>query len=159
MAKIKLNSFENSGSIAEVQAIYKSKVKAKDRIKVVDSLTAFKAVSEAFNPDTVEYLEEMVMLLLNRQNKVLGWVKLSQGGTAGTVCDPKVVFAIALQANAHAIILAHNHPSGTLKPSQADIRLTNKIKEAGKMLDLPLLDHLIVSPDGNYYSIADELGT
>ena len=95
------------------------------------------------------------MLLLNRANKVLGYVLLSLGGTAGTVVDPKVIFQAALKTNAHGIILCHNHPSGNLTPSSQDISLTKQLRDAGKFLEIALLDHLILTTEG-YYSFADE---
>lgn len=82
-------------------------------------------------------------------------LEVSSAGVAGTVADPKVIFAAALKASASSIILAHNHPSGQLKPSSADIALTNKIKRGGEFLDIQVLDHLILSSEG-YYSFADE---
>ena len=94
-------------------------------------------------------------MLLNRANKVLGFSKISSGGTSGTLVDVKIIFQIALKSNASSIILGHNHPSGNLKPSDADIRITRTIKEAGKMMEIPLVDHLILT-DENYYSFADE---
>jgi DNA repair protein RadC len=103
------------------------------------------------------YHEEFWLLLLNKATEVVARKKLSTGGTSGTVVDVKMAFKIALDAHASAIIAVHNHPSGNLKPSDADIDLTRKMKEAGKILDLPLLDHLIVSEKG-YYSFADEGG-
>ena len=103
----------------------------------------------------IGFVEEFKVMLLNRGNRVLGIVNLSQGGIAGTVADPKLIFAAALKAAASSIILAHNHPSGNLTPSQADLQLTNKLQEAGKFLDLPVLDHVILTQDG-YYSFADE---
>lgn len=81
---------------------------------------------------------------------------ISKGGVSGTVVDLKIVFAAALKGRASSIILAHNHPSGNLKPSQADIELTRKFRKAGEILDISVLDHLILSPDGDYYSFADE---
>ncbi len=80
---------------------------------------------------------------------------ISQGGYSGTVVDPKLVFAIALTTKASAIIAAHNHPSGNLTPSNADLTLTKKLRAAGEVLDLPILDHLIITTEG-YYSFADE---
>jgi DNA repair protein RadC len=80
---------------------------------------------------------------------------ISRGGISGTVADPKLIFAAALKASASSIILAHNHPSGSLKPSEADIRLTKKLKEGGLYLEIPVLDHIILSKEG-YYSFADE---
>ena len=99
--------------------------------------------------------EEFWVLLLNRANRVIKPIQISRGGVAGTVADPKIIFKYALDQLASAIILAHNHPSGNLQPSQADIQLTKKLVEAGKWLDLPILDHLILS-DYSYYSFGDE---
>jgi len=99
--------------------------------------------------------EEFWILLLNQNSKVLGKELISKGGLAGTYADPKVIFNIALRYQAASIIMAHNHPSGNLKPSQADIDLTKKMVNAGKMLDIKILDHLIVTDKG-YYSMADE---
>lgn len=92
---------------------------------------------------------------LNRANKVLGIHKLSTGGLTSTIADIRILLSVALKTMATAIIISHNHPSGVLKPSQADILLTEKIREAAKLLDIELLDHLIVSTDG-YYSFAQE---
>ena len=99
--------------------------------------------------------EEFWVILLNRANVVMQKIAISSGGIAGTVADPKMIFKSALDHLASAIILVHNHPSGNLTPSQADITLTKKLKEAGQFLDLPVLDHVIFSNDG-YYSFADE---
>ena len=100
-------------------------------------------------------VEEFWVICLNRANKVLSKKKLSIGGLTGTVVDPKVIFRYALTHSATAIILAHNHPSGNLFPSQVDIRLTEKIKAAAKNLDISVFDHLIFA-GGSYYSFADE---
>jgi len=86
---------------------------------------------------------------------VLGIVHISSGGLSGTVADPKVIFTSALKACASGIILCHNHPSGELDPSNEDLSLTRRLVDAGKMLDLKILDHLIISED-NYYSFGDD---
>jgi DNA repair protein RadC len=99
--------------------------------------------------------ENFCIILLNRANKVLKTVRISDGGITGTVVDQRKVFKIALDNNATSLILGHNHPSGQLTPSTADIDLTRKMKAAGETLDLQVLDHIIVG-DGNYYSFADE---
>jgi DNA repair protein RadC len=99
--------------------------------------------------------EEFWVLLLNRANVVLRKERISLGGVSGTVVDPKIIFKSALEHLACAIILCHNHPSGNLKPSDADMRLTRQLKEAGQLLEIPVLDHVIVSNEG-YYSFADE---
>lgn len=117
-----------------------------------DSKTAFILLQKELGD--LNY-ESFCILLLNRANKVLKTIRISDGGLTGTVVDPRKVFKIALDNNATSIILGHNHPSGQLTPSEADIQLTRKMKEAGVVLDLPVLDHIIVG-DGNYYSFADE---
>lgn len=99
--------------------------------------------------------EEFWILLMNRANEVLRPVQISTGGIAGTVADPRLIFKQAIDHLASAIILMHNHPSGNLQPSQADKDLTRKLKEAGRILDIPVLDHLIFT-DKAYYSFADE---
>jgi len=87
---------------------------------------------------------------------VLGISSISRGGIVGTVIDPRIIFQYALKANATQLILAHNHPSGSIKPSDADISITKKIKEGARQLDIMLLDHLIIIPDERYYSFAEE---
>ena len=99
--------------------------------------------------------EEFWILLLSRANEVMKKVQCSSGGVSGTVADPKIIFKEAIAHLSSAIILVHNHPSGNLKPSQADITLTKKIKEGGNFMDLPVLDHVIFTNDG-YFSFADE---
>ena len=142
--------------VAEIELIYKSKVKASQRPAVTTSLDAFKLFKQNWDENKIEFIEQFKVLFLNRSNKVLAIFELSTGGVTGTVADPKLVFAAALKLNACNIILCHNHPSGSLKPSQADEALTRKIKEAGRYLDLPVIDHLIISGEDSYYSFADE---
>ncbi len=99
--------------------------------------------------------EQFYVLFLSRSNKILGKEQISRGGLSGTVADGKIIFQKALEMKSSAIILAHNHPSGQLKPSQADIRLTKQLVDFGKLIDLHILDHLIIT-DNNYFSFADE---
>lgn len=99
--------------------------------------------------------EEFWMLILNRANHVKGKVLISRGGQSGTVVDLKIIFKIALEHHASNLVLIHNHPSGNLKPSTEDLKLTKKIVEAGKMMEIPILDHLIIS-DRSFFSFADE---
>ena len=101
------------------------------------------------------YHEVFAVIFLNRSNKVNHFQIVSEGGITGTVADPRIILKKALEQNAVSIILCHNHPSGSLRPSRADEELTTKIKEAAKFLDIRVLDHIIVSDDG-YYSFADE---
>ena len=98
--------------------------------------------------------EEFWIVFLNRRSKLIDKSRVSQGGLASTVADPRIIYAQALNAKASSIIVAHNHPSGNLNPSQADIDITKKISEAGKLLDIQLVDHLIISGN-NYCSFAD----
>ncbi len=123
-----------------------------EKPQVKDSKTAFILFQKELGD--LNY-ENFCILLLNRANKVLKTVRISDGGITGTVVDQRKVFKVALDNNATSIILGHNHPSGQLTPSDADIQLTKKMKAAGETLDLPVLDHIIVG-DGNYYSFADE---
>ena len=99
--------------------------------------------------------EEFWVLLLNHNNLVLDKMMVSQGGLAGTVIDVRIILKMALDKLACSIILCHNHPSGNLVPSEADKEITKKIKEAGKHMDIPVLDHLIIG-NGSYFSFADE---
>ena len=99
--------------------------------------------------------EEFWILLMNRANEILRPVQISTGGVSGTVADPKIIFKQALEHLASSMILFHNHPSGNLMPSQADKDLTRKLRDAGRILDIPVLDHLIFT-DKAYYSFADE---
>lgn len=123
-----------------------------EKPQVKDSKTAFILFQKELGD--LNY-ENFCILLLNRANKVLKTVRISDGGITGTVVDQRKVFKVALDNNATSIILGHNHPSGQLTPSDADIQLTKKMKAAGETLDLPVLDHIIVG-DGKYYSFADE---
>jgi DNA repair protein RadC len=99
--------------------------------------------------------EEFWLLLLSRSCKLISKELISKGGLSGTIADPKIIFHVALQHQASSVILAHNHPSNNLKPSQQDIDLTKKLYQAGKILDINVMDHLIVTDTG-YFSFADE---
>ena len=139
--------------IAEVKISYTSKIKYADRIKVVTSTEVIKAL-RLFWP-SYEHVEFAYVVLLNRHNQILGFHQLSKGGLNGTVIDLRVIFQVALKANANSVILVHNHPSGNLEPSEADKQITQKVKEAGKVLEIPLLDHIILTAEG-HLSFADE---
>ncbi len=141
--------------VAEIQLTYKNRVRAQDRPQIRSSRDAYTVLESNWSPQ-MGLLEEFNILLLDRSNRVMGMCPISKGGISGTVVDLKIVFAAALKGRSSSIILAHNHPSGNLLPSQADINLTKKFEEAGKILELPVLDHLILSPEGGFYSFADE---
>ena len=140
-------------NIAEIEITYNPKIKPSQRPKISSSGDAKNIFLNNWN--NLHYHESFKIMLLNRGNKVLGVVNISKGGISGTVADPKMIFQAALKANASSIIAAHNHPSGNTAPSEADIKLTRKIKETGILLELTLLDHLILT-DNQCYSFADE---
>jgi DNA repair protein RadC len=138
--------------VAEIKVFYSSN--NLERIKVTNSQILYSLVLKQWNLDIIEYQEEVKIVLLNRAQIVLGIYELSKGGVSGTVVDIKIILGIALKCNASSIVLAHNHPSGNLQPSEPDKSITQKLKEASKMLDLNLLDHLIITKEG-YYSFSD----
>jgi len=134
----------------EISIRYKGAKKA-DLKKISTASDINEILKEIYDADTVEWVETMILLCLNQNNKVIGFYKVSQGGTTGTVCDPKIIYTVALNcAGTTSIILSHNHPSGSLQPSRADEDITRKIKDGGKMLDIKLLDHIIYTTEGFY---------
>jgi DNA repair protein RadC len=143
---------KKNNTISEVQISYAPT--SNKKLKVTSSADAEKCCRDIWNKD-VSYKESMYVLLLNRANTVLGFNLLSTGGTSSTVVDVKVLFQLLVKSNAHAFILAHNHPSGSLKASTEDKRLTTKVKEAAVLFDMKLLDHIILTSE-NYLSMSDE---
>lgn len=144
----------NDNNITEVRLIYSSKISASERPQVRCSTDVIKLFRESWDKETIELYEQCKLMLLNRANKVLGIAQISQGGISGTVTDVRIILQYALKANASGIILCHNHPSGNMEPSESDIKITSKLKEAAMVHDISLLDHLIITNEG-YYSIAD----
>ncbi|WP_409028933.1 JAB domain-containing protein [Gracilimonas sediminicola] len=116
---------------------------------------AYAFLMEVWDQDAISYKEEFAVIMLNQAKKVLGWAKTSSGGSSSTVVDPSMIFQVALLAHADSIILVHNHPSGNLKPSNADINLTKRIRDAGKLLGIQVIDHLIITPSA-YTSFMDQ---
>ena len=141
--------------VAEVELIYKTKVKPSQRPKISNYEDACKILRQIWNPCKIEMVEEFKILFLNRDNKVLGVYEASSGGITGTVADPRLILAAAIKANTCSILIAHNHPSGNLKPSKADEELTSKIKYAAQFFDIKLLDHVIITAEG-CFSFANE---
>jgi DNA repair protein RadC len=142
-------------TVAEITLSYNSKVKASQRPKVCTSRQVYEVLLSSWDEGSISFVEHFKVLLLNRANRVLGLTLISSGGTAGTVVDLKVVFAAAIKANASSIILSHNHPSGNLMPSEQDKRLTQRMVEAGRLLDIPVIEQMILTEEG-YFSFADE---
>lgn len=141
--------------VSEIQLTYNPVVKPSQRPKIGQSIDAYNLLLNNWDLGKIDFIEQFKIMLLNRANKVLGIVDVSTGGVAGTVADPKVIFSAALKANASVIILSHNHPSGNLKPSQADLDLTRKLIAAGTYLDINVIEHIIITSEG-YLSFADE---
>ena len=142
--------------VSELTISYKPKVKSSDRYCIRFSKDTYRFLMEqAFNDDTLEYKEYFKLVLLNHSNKVLGITTISEGGMDSTVVDVRLVLQTALLAHSSNIILAHNHPAGVLYPSTLDNMITQKIKEAAKLIDIKLYDHIIVTSE-SYYSYANE---
>jgi len=142
-------------NLSEVQLIYKPSFKVSGRPKMTCSIDLYNLLTTVWDEDRIQYVEQFYIILLNKASSVIGISPVSLGGITGTVADPKIIFTTALLAGASAIVLAHNHPSGNLKPSGADIELTNKVVAAGKLLDIHVLDHIIMTGHG-FTSFADE---
>jgi DNA repair protein RadC len=141
--------------VAEVELVYKTKVKASERPLIKTSKDCYQTFLKVWDENKMEMQEEFKVLLINRANRVTGVYEASSGGITGTVADPRLILAAAIKGLAVGIVLAHNHPSGNLKPSLADEQLTAKIKTAANYHDIRVLDHIIVTADA-YYSFADE---
>jgi DNA repair protein RadC len=152
---VKLNAVKQIlPKVAEIKIRYSTKVLPSERAKITSSKDA-EAILRPLFEDFIEHREVMYALYLNRANKVLGAYLIGIGGVAGVAADPKLIFQAALKLNASGLILAHNHPSGNTSASQADIELTNRVRQAGKFLDIQLLDHIIMLPN-SHFSFADE---
>ena len=162
LAKLSINDLKKFRGIGEakaisiVSALELGRRRKASEVAKQDKITCSDDAYRVIQPYLLDQpLEQFWIILLNRANVVIRPHCISQGGVAGTVADPKIIFQVALEKPASSIILVHNHPSGNLTPSEADIRLTHKLKEAGQVLDLPVLDHLIFT-DYGFYSFADE---
>ena len=144
-------------TVGEIKTVY-DKTNPIPKVKIScseDSVETLREIIQVNFPGMISHREFMLILLLNRANNTMGWSLISVGGITGTVVDPKIVFQFAITGNASGIILCHNHPSGNLIPSRADDQITDKMVKAGKLLDINVLDHIIIT-DEDYYSYADE---
>lgn len=150
----KLGNFETSPELAEVKVSYRANLKNPARITNAED--SFNVLYPLFSKDTIEIKEEFFVLFLNKANRFLGWSKISSGGISGTIVDERLVFILALLTNSTSIILCHNHPSQNIQPSEADLKLTNKIKQGGTLLGISVLDHLIIASNGTYFTFANE---
>lgn len=142
--------------VNEISIRYQGNFKIVQAPRISSSFSAAEILLDAWDKNQIGLQECFKIMLLNNANKVKGIYAVSTGGITGTLVDIRIVFAVILKSLTTAVILAHNHPSGNLQPSQADKQLTEKIKRAGELLDIKVLDHLILTPEGTYFSFADE---
>jgi DNA repair protein RadC len=160
LAKLTYSDFQKSGLTRRESNIISSALELGRRRKLADAeeliqVRTSKDVADIFQPLLSDLPhEEFWILFLNRCNRIIGRMKLSQGGLNGTVTDVRLVMKKAVEYLASGIIVCHNHPSGNLNPSESDTKITQKIKQAGDIMDIQLLDHLIIA-DKEYYSLAD----
>jgi DNA repair protein RadC len=154
-----LTKFKGIGeakAISIVAALELGRRRKETEVKKRDKITTSRDVFDIMKTSMQDLPhEEFWILLLNRANAVIRKELISRGGVSGTVVDTKIIFKTAVENYACSLIVCHNHPSGNLKPSDADIRITKSIREAGKIMEIPLVDHLIIT-DTEYYSFADE---
>ena len=148
--------YQNKLIMQEFQAKFSLKVNQTTypKIKITQSKVAYETILNYYD-ESIEIYESFYLVLLNTANETIGFVKLSQGGITGTVVDLRLLMKYVLDTLASGVIIAHNHPSGNLKPSEADKIITKKINSALKLIDVTLLDHLIITPYG-FLSFADE---
>jgi DNA repair protein RadC len=126
-------------------------------VSVRSSRDAYEVLKQVYNEGSLDHHEEFIILLLNRPLELLGWAKIGVGGITHTMADVRIIFQTALKANAVAIVLSHNHPSGQLELSGQDEIMTARVMKAGNYLDIQVQDHLIITSEG-YYSMNDEQG-
>lgn len=141
--------------ISEVSLAYKASQPVETLPKITTPEEAASYLRSIWDSDTLELREEFIVVLLNNAKKVLGWSRISTGGSTATIVEPCAVFQLALLGKARSIICAHNHPSGILKASSADISLTRRLADAGKLLGITLDDHIIIT-QGGYMSLSEE---
>ena len=141
--------------LKELQVKYTPSKKVYKNERITNSELAFQYVSDTFNHETIACQEQFNVLFINHAHVPIGFYKASVGSNTATVVDIKLLMGLAIKSLSSGIIIAHNHPSGNLQPSENDIQLTKKIKDACALFDINLLDHLILSPCGGKYSFAD----
>ena len=152
----KIKGIGEAKAITIIAALELGRRRKSQEMEEKPTLSTSRTVFEIIQGDLMDLPhEEFWVLLVNRANKFIKKKKISEGGVTGTIADPKIIFKFALEELATGVIIAHNHPSGNLTPSQKDIDLTKKIKDAGKVLDIQVLDHIIIGGK-KYYSFSDE---
>ena len=144
------------GTINEIEVSYRQETPASHWKKISSSADAAEILFEHWDKGTIGLQESFKVVLLNNGNQVKGIYEISKGGITGNLVDLRILFAVILKSLTVGILLCHNHPSGTLKPSANDKGITKKIQNASKLFDIQVLDHIILAPDGSYYSFADD---
>lgn len=147
---------KNMSNLGEIEVSYRYDNTLADRPIIKSAEDAIDVLKNLYHLERIGLQEQFVIVFLNRANKVIGSSNLFVGGLTGTVVDIKLVLAIGLKLMASSIIISHNHPSGNIKPSEEDKKITNKLCDASKLLEIQLLDHLVVTPDMKYFSFANE---
>lgn len=147
---------KNMSNLGEIEVSYRYDNALADRPIIKSAEDAIDVLKNLYHLERIGLQEQFVIVFLNRANKVIGSSNLFVGGLTGTVVDIKLVLAIGLKLMASSIIISHNHPSGNIKPSEEDKKITNKLCDASKLLEIQLLDHLVVTPDMKYFSFANE---
>lgn len=142
--------------VNEITVLYERKSIELERNKIKCSQDVIGLLKEVYEKNKISYQEEVIVLYLKSSDKLIGYQKLCSGGLTSAVIDVRLIFSTALKTLATGIIISHNHPSGNINPSKTDELITKKIVEAGKLLDINVLDHIIVNPDFEYFSFADE---
>lgn len=142
-------------TLQEMEVVYMPNEALVSTPKISSSEDAYNLLFKSYNPKTIACQEEFIVLYVNRANVPLGIYKAAKGGISSTTADVRLIMSVALKAMASGIIISHNHPSGNVKPSLSDDAITQKMRDAGKLLEIPVLDHIIVAPHHGYFSYVD----
>jgi DNA repair protein RadC len=148
-----MSEIEKVFQVAEVKVQYIPKKKLGPKIKTANE--AVDILKNFYDLNSINLQEEFLILYLNRGHRLIGVYKISKGSINSTLVDVRLVMSVGLKLACSSIILSHNHPSGNIKPSIGDIKITRKLYNAGALLDINIIDHVIVSPDFGYYSFSE----
>jgi DNA repair protein RadC len=146
---IKITDLERSPRLAELKAVYRRRTSRKGpRVEMPADVVAY--LRKVWDNDTLDLREDCLLICLNGAHEVLGWIRVASGGMDSALVDPRLVFGVALQTGAVAIIFAHNHPSDSTKPSEDDRALTRRLADGAKLLGIRFLDHVILGRSGSF---------
>lgn len=140
--------------VCELSVSYRRAATKRIKVSSASEVVAF-AREYFFTPDVIEYVEKFYVLFIDRSNQIYAWKQMSEGGMSGTVADPRIIFQTALLCHSTSIIILHNHPSGNVQPSAADIQLTKKLSDGGKLLEINVIDHILITSE-QFYSFVEE---